>query len=106
MAGSVFHRRTETSVGEADTTIQVEILRSGSTAGAVTIQYGVFADTATAGLDYSATGGTVVMADGASSVFIPITILNDALGEDSEVFTVTLISATGADLAAPRTNRI
>ncbi len=106
MAGSVFHRRTETSVGEADTTIQVEILRSGSTAGAVTIQYGVFADTATAGLDYSAAGGTAVMADGASSVFIPITILNDALGEDTELLTVTLISATGADLAAPRTNRI
>ena len=106
MAGSIFHRRTETSVREANTTIQIEILRSGSTAGEVTIQYGVFADNATAGLDYNATGGTVVMADGAASVFIPIAILNDTLGEATEVFTVSLISATGAELAAPRTNRI
>ncbi len=106
MAGSVFHRRTETSVGEADTTIQVEIVRSGSTSGAVTIQYGVFGDTATAGVDYVGVTGSVVMPDGAASVFVPVDILDDALGEDTEVFTVTLISATGAELAAPRTNRI
>ena len=106
MAGSIFLRKTETSVGEANTTVNIEIVRSGSTEGAVTIQYGIFADTATPGADYIGPNGSVVMPDGASSVLVPIQILNDTLGEPSELFTFTLISTIGAELSAPRTNRI
>lgn len=106
MAGSIFLRRTETTVGEANTTINIEIVRSGSTAGAVTIEYGIFADSATPGLDYIGNNGTIVMPAGASSILVPIQIRNDALGEPSELFTFTLISASGAELSAPRTNRI
>ena len=106
MAGSIFLRKTETSVGESNTTINIEIVRSGSTAGAVTIQYGIFADSATPGLDYTGTNGSIVMPAGASSILVPIQISNDALAEDSELFTFTLISTIGAELSAPRTNRI
>ncbi len=106
MAGSIFLRKTETSVGESNATINIEIVRSGSTAGAVTIEYGIFADTATPGLDYIGTNGTIVMPNGASSILVPIQIRNDTLGEASELFTFTLIGTTGAELSAPRTNRI
>ncbi len=107
MSGSIFLAETETRVDETAGTIQIEIRRSGSLSGEVTILYGVQADTATSGADYAATtGGSIVMADGAASVFVPITILNDALSESTEVFTLSLISATGAALIAPRTNRI
>ena len=107
MSGLIFLAETETRVDETEGTIQIEIRRSGSLSGEVTILYGVQGDTATSGADYAATtGGSVVMADGAASVFVPITILNDALAESTEVFTFSLISATGGTLIAPRTNRI
>lgn len=107
MSGSIFLAETETRVSETAGTIQIEIRRSGSLSGEVTILYGVQGDTATNGLDYAATtGGSVVMAAGAASVFVPITILNDSLPESTETFTFSLISATGGTLIAPRTNRI
>lgn len=107
MSGSVFLAEIETWAAETAGTIQIEIRRTGSLAGEVTILYGVQGDTATPGLDYIApSSGSVVMPDGAASVFVPITILDDALGEGTETLTFALISATGATLTAPRTNRI
>ena len=106
MAGSVFVRGTETSVKEANTTVLVRIDRTGSVSGDVTIVYGVDGDTATSGVDYIGNGGTIVMADGVASVTVPITILDDAIGETTEVVTLSLITSTGADLVAPRTHRI
>ena len=106
MAGSVFVRGTETSVTEANTTVLVRIDRTGSVSGDVTIVYGVDGATATAGEDYIGNGGTIVMADGVASVSVPIAILDDAIGEATEVVTLSLITATGADLVAPRTHRI
>ncbi len=67
MAGSRFLRATETAIGEANTSVPIEIVRAGSVAGAVTIQYGVVGDSATSGLDYDALGGSIVMPDGVSS---------------------------------------
>jgi glucose/arabinose dehydrogenase len=106
MAGSVFLRKTETAVAEGNTTVEVEILRSGSTAGAVVIQYGIAGDGATPGLDFDAVGGFVTMAAGAASVTVAVAVLDDALDEASEVFTLSLIEADGAELLAPRTHRI
>lgn len=107
MSGSVFLATTETQVEEDNVTIHVEVRRAGSLAGDVTILYGVQSDTATPGQDYVATtGGSIVMASGQNSVLIPITILDDAIGEATEVLTVSLISAEGATLTAPRTHRI
>ena len=106
MAGSVFLRKTETSVAEGNTTVEVEILRSGSTAGEVVIQYGIAGDGATPGLDFNAVGGFITMAAGAASVTVAVAVLDDALDEASEVFTLSLIEADGAELLAPRTHRI
>lgn len=106
MAGSVFLRKTETSVVEGNTTVMVEIVRSGSTAGEVIIQYGIAADGATPGLDFDAEGGFITMPDGVASVFVPVAILDDDLDEATEVFTLSLIEADGAELLAPRTHRI
>ena len=106
MAGSVFLRAIETAIGESNTTVPIEIVRVGSFAGEVTIQYGVIGDSATSGADFNAANGTIVMPDGASSVIVQIPILDDLLSESTEVLSVTLISASGAELSAPRTHRI
>ncbi len=106
MSATFFLAETETLVSETAGTIQIEIRRTGSLAGEVTILYGIQDDTATFGQDHTATGGTVVMPAGAASVFVPITILNDTLAEPTEVFAFTLISVSEGTLTAPRTNRI
>ncbi|MFM6348047.1 MAG: Calx-beta domain-containing protein, partial [Dolichospermum sp.] len=57
--------------------------------------------TATAGLDYTATNGTLTFAPGApTSQVINIPILNDSLNEADETFTLTLSSPTNASLGA------
>jgi hypothetical protein len=95
MSGSIFLARTETSVLETAGTIQVEIRRSGGFVGDVTILYGVTGDTAAEGADYTVGGtGSILMAAGLDSITVPITILDDALGEGTEVTTFALISAT------------
>ena len=106
MAGNVFFKAMETAVGEANVSVPIEFVRSGALSGAVTIQYGVVGDSATAGADYSAMGGSIVIPDGAASVIVQIPILDDALPEGTEVLSVSIISVTGAELSAPRTHRI
>lgn len=107
MSGSVFLRAPAIEVAEANTTVLVEIVRTGPLDTAVQVQFGVAADSATPGFDYQAAPGWIEMAAGVSSVFVPITILDDALGEASEVLSVTLIDVVGAaSLAAPRTTRV
>ena len=70
MSGKIFFRKTETSVNERNTTITLEIVRTGSVVGDVTIIYGINGDAAT------------------------------------EVLAVSLLSAIGGELIAPRTARI
>lgn len=82
----------------------VSLVRTNGRAGVVSVSYFTADGTATAGLDYTATAGTVVFGDGETNKSIVIPILNDALVEGPEVFTVTLTNATGgATLLAPTT---
>ena len=106
MSGNISLGATEIAVDETAGTAQVKIRRSGSLIGDVSVTYGVAADTANAGLDYQGPGGTIVMADGVSSVPVPINILDDALNEAIEVLSVALTSAGVTSLAAPHTTRI
>lgn len=106
MSGTIFLASTELSLFERDGTTYVEVRRSGPTDNAVTVTYGITPDTATPGLDFVAASGTVTIAAGADRALIPVTVLNDNLVEPTEVFSLALINADGAALAAPRTLRI
>jgi Ca2+-binding RTX toxin-like protein len=64
----------------------------------VSVNYATANGTATAGLDYTATIGTLTFAPGATSKVINIPILNDSLNETDETFTLTLSSPTNASL--------
>ncbi len=103
---SVFLGHTELQVDETSGTAYVEIRRSGPTNTPVTVTYGVTTDTATTGVDFLAASGTVTIAAGADRALVPVTILNDSLGEATEVFSLALIDTVGATLGAPRTIRI
>ncbi len=69
----------------------------------VSVNYATANGTATAGLDYTATIGTLTFAPGATSKVINIPILNDSLNEADETFTLTLSSPTNASLGAVTT---
>jgi gliding motility-associated-like protein len=63
----------------------------------ITIGYTV-AGTATAGTDYTALTGTVVLPAGSNSVTLPVTVVDDQLIENTETVVVTLGNGTATTL--------
>ncbi|MFQ5507807.1 MAG: Calx-beta domain-containing protein, partial [Leptospirillia bacterium] len=73
---------------------------SAQSAGTVTVNYATADGTATtAGLDYSAASGVVTFLPGETAKTVTVTVLDDALSEDVETYTVNLSGATGATIA-------
>jgi hypothetical protein len=89
------------SIGEAAGTATLTVTRTGSTAGAATVDYLTASGTATggascgAGIDFVNASGTLSFATGDASKTFPVTICNDALIEGGEAFTATLSNPTG-----------
>ena len=69
----------------------------------VTVNYTITPGTALAGLDYTGTGGSITILAGQPTGTILVPIVNDALNEDPENFTVTLTTATNATIGATPT---
>ena len=65
-------------------------------AGGVTVQYATADGTATAGVDYVAATGTVVIPEGANATTLAITVNGDTTSEGDETYFVNLTAATGA----------
>lgn len=78
------------SASESAGTIGLTVTRSGSTAGAATLNYTLAAGTATAGTDFNATGGTVNFIDSQATATLSVPVVNDNIVELDETFTVTL----------------
>ena len=64
----------------------------------VTVAYATADGTATAGSDYTATSGTLSFEPGETSKTIAVPITDDGVDDGGETFTLTLSSASGADL--------
>ena len=69
----------------------------------VTVRYATADGTATAGADYEAESGTLTFGAGSTQHTVAVPIVNDALDEPDEQFTVTLSAAVHAMLAGGRT---
>ena len=65
----------------------------------VTVDYATADGTATAGVDYTATSGSVVLRKGTINTEIAVPVLNDAVEDDGETFTLTLSNVSGAEIA-------
>ncbi|MFC7525540.1 Calx-beta domain-containing protein, partial [Parapedobacter sp. GCM10030251] len=63
----------------------------------VTVNYTI-AGTATAGTDYTALSGTVILPAGQNSVAVEVPVLNDQLVESTETVIMTLTGGTATDL--------
>ena len=91
--------KAEGNTGTSTMTFTVTL--SAASASAVTVAYATSNGTATAGSDYTATGGTLTFAPGVTSQTINVDIVGDTVVEPNETFTVTLSSPSGATLGTP-----
>jgi glucose/arabinose dehydrogenase len=90
------------SVGEAGGNASITVLRSGGSAGAVSVQIATGGGSAVAGVDYAAVSTTLTFADRQSSQTIAVPILqNTATGNTT--FNVTLSNPGGTTLGGPAT---
>ncbi|MDD1426103.1 hypothetical protein MEO93_16665 [Dolichospermum sp. ST_sed3] len=76
---------------------------SSASTQSITVQYATANGTAIAGSDYTSTSGTLTFNPGVTSQLINIPILNDAINEANETFTLTLSSSTNANLGTTKT---
>jgi large repetitive protein len=86
---------TDVSGLEASGSLTFDVLLTSATVGTVTVDYTTSDGAALAGSDYTAASGTLTFTPGQTSKPIPVTIVNDALAEDDETFTLNLSNPTG-----------
>ena len=76
--------------------------RSGGSAGTVSVDYATSDGTAIAGVDYTATSGTLSWADGdMAPKMISITTLADFIQDNGETINITLSNPVGTTFAGP-----
>ena len=102
---------TSYSVGEASGSASFTVTRTGDTSAPASVNYktsdsaglancSVVAAKASERCDYVTSIGTVSFAAGQSSKTVTIPVVDDALVEGDETFTITLSNVTGATLSA------
>ena len=76
--------------------------RTGNTANALTVNFTV-SGSASAGTDYTSLGTNVSFAAGAATVTLPVSPLNDTVGEGNETVVVALSSGANYNVGTPAT---
>ena len=82
-----------------DDTIAFEVTLSRAASGTVRVDYATSDGSAQAGADYTAQSGTLTFATGETAKTIGVAVLDDAVDEGEETFTLTLSSPSGAVIA-------
>ena len=83
----------------ANATLAFAVTLSRAASGTVTVDYATTDASAQAGVDYTATRGTLTFQTGESSKTITVAVLDDVHDEGEETLTLTLANAAGAYLA-------
>jgi len=101
--GGALHFNSSTfGQNESSSSVLITVVRSGGSAGEARVDYATSDGTATAGLDYTATSGTLTFPDGVTSRTFTVSILNDTLDETTEIVTLKLTNVAGSgSLGAP-----
>ena len=79
-----------------DTAVEFAVTLSRPASGTVTVDFATADGTATAGEDYTATSGTLTFSSGEQSKTISVPLLDDAIDEGQETFTLTLSNPSRA----------
>jgi hypothetical protein len=91
---------TTTETLNAPTKLDLTVIRSGDTSGAVSVNYASADGTANDRSDYLAALGTLRFQPGETTKTISVFILDDSFGEAAESFNVTLSNPVGGSLGA------
>jgi uncharacterized delta-60 repeat protein len=73
----------------------ITVSRGGGSAGEVRVDYATSNGTATAGIDYTATSGTLIFANGVNTLTFSIPLTADQLIEPNETVNITLSNVQG-----------
>ncbi|MBV9497599.1 MAG: IPTL-CTERM sorting domain-containing protein [Acidobacteria bacterium] len=98
LAASAVSVLSSASVSEGGSQILVVVTKGGSPSPS-SVQYTTIDGSATAGQDYTATSGTIAFAACETQKTIAIPVLDDAIDEPNEQFTVHLFNAIGTTIA-------
>lgn len=102
--GTVAFGNPTYTVAENGTAIALDLIRTGGSSGAFTVDLAATGGAATAGSDYNGAPVTVTFADGQTTATATLNITDDSLVEGNETVTLSLKNATnGAVLAAQDT---
>jgi uncharacterized delta-60 repeat protein len=94
--GTLAFTQTAQLVSETAGSVTFYVSRTSGSKGAVSVNYATAAGSATAGSDFTDTAGILNWADGdVSNKAVTVPILDDALVEPDEIFTIALSGATG-----------
>ena len=95
-AGTILFINPPQFVAETAGSHVIAVNRINGTSGAVSVSYGSSSGTATSGVDFVATSGTLTWADGdASPKYITVPVIADAVVETNEYWWLQLHSPTG-----------
>ena len=86
----------DAGASEADEALAFMVTLSRAASGTVTVDYATRDGTATAGEDYTFTGGTLTFAAGELGKTVSVPLLDDAVDEGEETFTLKLTNPRGA----------
>lgn len=91
------------SVAENAGSVNITVTRTGDTSGVATVEVATVNGTASDVSDFTPLFRTLTFAAGETSKTVTIFIIDDALVENDETFSVTLSDSTGATLGSPST---
>lgn len=93
-AGSIEFSTPFYEVVENGAQATITVQRRGGTSGDVTVDYQAVSDTATAGLDFTSVSGTLTFLEAETIQTFSVPIIDDPIGEDTEVVGLVLTNAT------------
>lgn len=98
---------SQVEVDEGDGSVAISVVRTENLQETVSVDFETFSETATPGIDYTETSGTLEFEPGIDSLDITIPILEDETIEEDETISLTIDNVGGnATLGAPRTAEI
>jgi Calx-beta domain-containing protein len=86
---------TDATGAEASGSLSFSVMLTNANGSSVSVDYATADGMALAGSDYTAKSGTLTFTPGQTSKSVAVTILNDALAEDDETFSLNLSNSTG-----------
>jgi hypothetical protein len=95
LPGQVQFGASSISVNESDRVVAIPVGRAGGSAGTVAVSYRTISGNAAPGEDYGVVSGVLAFAPGVTAATITIPIVDDAVVEGTEEFTLVLDSPTG-----------